>query len=530
MKLKIQFPLWFTLTIYWLITFALLGNAIAQTHGHFGYPLDDTYIHMAIAKHLVVNGYWGVSQNGFSSSTSSPLWTMLLAIIYKLFGVNDWAPFILSFICGNLTIILCFFWLNKNSTPLRLTIFLLIIMLFIPLPIMAVTGMEHILHGFLTLWLIYHAAYMLSTKEVNSRQLIILLLLSSLITITRYEGLFLIIVISFLFVISKLYSIAILVGVAGFLPLTLYGLYSISQGWYFFPNSILLKGNIPVFSFEGIRSFLLQVPIKLVDAPHILLIIIACLMIYVLGKERKIIRHRERYLIVLFLMITILHMQFASIGWFYRYESYLILVGCVILADMVNLLLPSNQASINKNLNEYYIIGIILSIFLMLPLLLRIGHAIRDYPLAVNNIYEQQYQMGLFLEKYYEGKSVAANDIGAINYLSNIRVLDLYGLGSIDVAKSQRRGEFNINKVAELTKRHDVDIVIIYNSWFKGKIPAEWMEIGKWQIANNVVCGDDTVSFYAPSFSLEAEAITNLKSFSILLPSTVMQSGIYINP
>ena len=95
-KTDSTFPLWFGLIVYWLLTYILLIAAMNNTHGHFGYPLDDTYIHMAIAKHFVNDGSWGVVQNVFSSSTSSPLWTLLIAITYKIFGVNDWTPFLSS--------------------------------------------------------------------------------------------------------------------------------------------------------------------------------------------------------------------------------------------------------------------------------------------------------------------------------------------------------------------------------------------------------------------------------------------------
>jgi len=47
--------------------------AIKKTGGHFCYPLDDTFIHMAVAKNLVLHGNWGITPAGFVSCSSSPL-------------------------------------------------------------------------------------------------------------------------------------------------------------------------------------------------------------------------------------------------------------------------------------------------------------------------------------------------------------------------------------------------------------------------------------------------------------------------
>jgi hypothetical protein len=49
-------------------------------------------------------------------------------------------------------------------------------------------------------------------------------------------------------------------------------------------------------------------------------------------------------------------------------------------------------------------------------------------PQASRNIYEQQYQMGMFLKRCYPGKAVAVNDICAVSYLADVRLVDLLGL------------------------------------------------------------------------------------------------------
>ena len=160
---------------------------------------------------------------------------------------------------------------------------------------------------------------------------------------------------------------------------------------------------------------------------------------------------------------------------------------------------------------------------------MRTGDAFKGYPIAVTNIHDQQRQMGLFVQKFYSGKGVAANDIGEINYLADIQNLDLFGLGSREVVQAKQAGTFDQNFIANLVSKDDVAIIMIYKSWFPGQIPPQWIEVGDWQIADNVVCGDDTVTFFVPDPAMEQEAVANLKEFANDLPVTVKQSGKYVS-
>jgi hypothetical protein len=521
-------PLVIVLVLYWLLTLALLGVALGNTGGKLIYPIDDTYIHMAMANNFIRDGVWGVSRNGFSSTTSSPLWTFCIALVYLLFGVNEWAPLVLGFLVGNVAILYCFTLLRKKVPPLRLTLFLSLVMLLSPLPVMALTGMEHGLHGLITLALIYSAAEELSAKDKSPRRFAVLLALSFLVTVTRYEGLFLVLVVGGFFLLARRIWKAVLVWAAGAASVGVYGLISAAQGWYFLPNSILLKGNIPG-ALSPIAGFLVHIQFNIHLAPAVLIVVIAFLLVYVWGKDRVGIGAREKYLLAIFLCTALLHLQFASTDWFYRYEWYLIFVGSMILADILDPWIPEYLVEGLRNSTfDREIAVLALIVFLTFLPAVRAGNALRDYPLAARNIYEQQYQMGLFVKTYYEGRTVALNDIGAVSYLSDVRLLDLFGIASMDVTRLKREDAWSREAIAELARREDVDIVIIYKEWFPDAIPLDWVEIGSWQIADNVVCGSDTVTFFVVTPSKQAEAVAALRDFSSRLPPTVIQSGLYL--
>ena len=61
--------------------------------------------------------------------------------------------------------------------------------------------------------------------------------------------------------------------------------------------------------------------------------------------------------------------------------------------------------------------------------------------------------MAMFVKSYYEEKGVAANDIGAINYYADIKNLDLWGIGSIDVAKAKIERKYSTEYIAQLTDK-----------------------------------------------------------------------------
>jgi len=149
----------------------------------------------------------------------------------------------------------------------------------------------------------------------------------------------------------------------------------------------------------------------------------------------------------------------------------------------------------------------------------------RLLPLSVKNIYEQQIQTARFLRLYYQGQTVALNDIGAPNFMTDIQCLDLWGLASREVGELKMKGRYNTQAIANLARKKSVTIAIVYEKWFAtrstGGLPPEWNLAGRLRIPINEVCGDDTLSFFAVDPAAAAKLGANLKSFVPLLPDDV---------
>lgn len=524
MTLSQKGTLWYSLITYWMLVIFLLLAALENTNGHFGYPIDDTYIHMAIGKHFATDGFWGVSQFGFSSSTSSPLWTFLISVTYMLFGVNALSPFLLAFAAGNLTLVFSHSILGKRLNSLHQTLFLITTVLLTPLAMQTLAGMEHVLHALLTILLLFNAAEFLRNYHAN--KIMRLCLLAGLITITRYEGLFLVFSICSILLLQKRILSSLLIGATGIFPIIAYGILSASKGWFFLPNSVLLKGNSPQLSPDGLFTFFERLFTNVLLAPHIFILILAVVWIYIRAKGSYPLLEKEKFTVTLLVMTAYLHMQFASVGWFYRYDAYLVLSGTLIAAVVSSPVLENFRLPDKRSLLRN-VIMISSGILLAMPLTVRAGLAHGQYPTAVKNIHDQQYQMGLLLKKHYDGAVIAANDIGAINYLADVKMLDLYGLSNLEVIKAKRNGSYNAEAIHELATRNNAEIIVIYDSWFPDNRPPAWIEVGQWQITNNIACADDTVTFYVTQDKFKSDAIANLQDFGKNLPDDVRQYGLY---
>jgi hypothetical protein len=246
------------LVILWLAYFSLLIISCSQNQGQIVYSLDDAYIHMAMAKNLALHGVWGITAGEFTSSSSSVLWTSLLALLYKIFGVNELIPFALNILFASLVIISSYFILSAYKIKPVVILLILILLVFVtPLPPLMFTGLEHVMHIWISLLFIYFAAQMLAGQGANKRNLLWLVIFGAMLPLVRYEGIFLTSAASLLFFFKRKWAAGILIFVFSFLPVYIFGVISIKNGWSFFPNSLLLKGGFPdIVSFGDFIRFI----------------------------------------------------------------------------------------------------------------------------------------------------------------------------------------------------------------------------------------------------------------------------------
>ena len=520
-------------------------RVLHYTHGVMAYPLDDTFIHMAIAKNLLVNHVWGITKFGFESASSSPFYTVLMTGLFKIFGVHTVIPLIINIIAGMLFLWAAQRWLQRQGlSTLSQLIILLLVDFLTPLPLLVISGMEH------TFQLLFCFLFIIAVADVVEklpaapgsapvaaapaapgspphtflRLLYSLYLFGALMVATRYECLSILGLGCLLLFIRGWRWPAISVGAVGVLPIFIFGLYAMSKGSYFMPNSVLLKSSVPT-SAHGLVQFLAEDlwftlffsprDYNFLAAQRLLLLLP---LFYLLFLPRVRERAGYRYMLIILMGATLAHIAFAYPSRFPRYEDYL--VGCSVT------LMGAMVAKYYRELPMIRIkggewIAVAVLIILLIPLFIRSEKVFRKAKQYCVNVYEQQYQLSQFVHTYYDSTPVAFNDIGAISFYSRGDKLDLWGLASVEVAKSKRQHYFSPALLDSLTHEHGVRLAILFDTWFDPALLHRWTKVASWHNQNNVILGDDSVSF----FSIEAADTTvlrkNLEEYETRLPKGV---------
>ena len=491
----------------------LLRAGLAHTGGRLVYALDDAYIHMAVARNLAQHGVWGVTPYAFTSSTSSLAWPLLLALADLLVGVRDATPLILNLMFAAVSVLLADRLLRGASPALRATA-LIAFVFFTPLPTLVLAGMEHTLQLAAVLWLLDRVRAAEEEASPGGRTLASLAAASVLAAAARYESLFMIAPAAILLWLDGRRRAAVVAAASGVLPLAAYGAVSLAHGWPPLPNSLILKRA--AFAGSGVAGIVERVGghavRTLAEAPHLLVLLAAVLVLSALRPTPPAVRRWD----AIFVTATFLHLQLAAIGWLFRYEAYLVAIGVVLvarhLADAPGTTAHPGRARAALALA----VGVAAA-----PLLTRAVEAMAQTPRAVKNIYEQQYQMGLFLHGLPAGSTVMANDIGAVAYLADVRLIDLYGLATQETARARREGRVDRELLARLAAPAAPAAVAIYRSWFADAIPSDWIQVGTWKVPEEVVVADRTVTFYATRPADAALLARALQAFQAHLPPSV---------
>ncbi len=514
---------------YALLTWAVCTST-QTTGGQLIYPLDDTYIHMAMAKNFSEHGVWGFTRYAFSSSTTSPLYTALLAVGYFILGPNEVLPLALNVLLGTILFVYLYRLFRQEVTPLMVFTLLLVISFVTSFPALTLLGMEHLLHTLLTLAFVCLGATALATSPSTLSHHRALLLITALLPMARYEGCFAVAVVCGFLFLQKRYRFAIQLATAGALPIFLYGIVSHTHDWLFLPNSVILKGCRPDFSSikSILNAFGLHSISVLVLHPVMLLLLILTL-VNCFHSDRSSTSNgtnRAWWRCVIFLCILFMHLQTASIGWLYRYEAYLVGVGLALTLPLVLRMLPPALPMVFPFRLRCLplaipVIGLVVSIS---PMFQRGWIAWRDTRRAIHDRYLEHIQPARFLNAYYQGATVVVNDIGAVAYYTDCHLLDMYGLGNMEPVRFRLgKSGYTKEQVQDWTTSENAEIAVLQVEWYEvyPRIPDSWVKVAEWKIPRNVVFGDHRIGWFATKQDA-AETLTNhLLAFKPNIPKDI---------
>ncbi len=499
-------PLFSILGVF--VAFGLsIAAAMSNAGWVFEYPLDDVYIHLAMAEQLAAGGY-GVNAGEFASAASSPLYPVLL-LPFAGTDLQAWLPLLWNLFGMGLA---AWFWgrilILAGYTEDGLKPIGLIAALLGPIALnmfgVAFTGMEHSLHTAASLAVIYGLLKLVKTDAMNIALLAGVFFASAM----RLEGLALGLLAAVVVLRQKGLMPSLLTAVLSLLPVLIFVGALTSIGLDPLPESVQAKlvgeedVNMPLMErVMGTHILNRQVPAGLM----LHLTSIAVLLVTVIQLSQK----KSAYLATASIGVAVFfacqaHLMFGQIGWMDRYEGYIWAVtaaGLMIVASGAQKWLPALAA-----------IGVIAA-----GTVVYVNTWTHGFPWNIRAIYLQPHQSARFAQDYAQ-VNVAVNDLGLVAWQNENYVLDLWGLASAE-ARHIRQNAPVQGWAEPLTQRHDVPLAMIYDSWLTKAIGEDWVKLGELRLVISAgFLGDDHVSYYATSPEHVAPLLAALQDWVPTLP------------
>jgi hypothetical protein len=498
---------------------------VSGCQGRFIFPLDDTYIHLALADQLA-HGHYGINPGEFASPSSSPLWSFLITPFAGT-SFHPYFPVLLNAIFG----ILSMYFLTKMVGDLtedktdgsgfsgwKQLLVCILLMLLCDLPSLTVLGMEHGLQILLTICCAGGFIAVVSGRPVPSSAIAAAIIAP----VVRYEDLSLTLALAVLLFAIGQKARAIGTFVASLVPLIAFSLFLHSIGLPPLPTSVLQKSNSsmdhsPLSSLIGVvRSNLVQTADDPIHRGPVILPFLFCL--WMTARSRSML---ERAIFLGPTLVGALHLMLGRFGWLHRYEVYATVFQVLVITGWA-LTKLTHRADRNAS-SPFSSASFRPSFAGLLILLLLCGgisiKAIGETPFCSMTVYRQQYQMHLFLNRFYTG-NLEVNDLGAMSFQRRpgTYVFDLAGLGSVE---AQQQKKMDPEWMQSIAKKHDIELAVIYEHWWP--VPSTWTNLGR--ICEHrrgfVILGGPCVAVYSINPANNASIQKNLLTFASTLPPGV---------
>lgn len=405
---------------------------------HYRFEMsDDAYIHLRIARNLVETGHPYFNAHEPVMVTSSPVWTLFLALNELLFGAGNVLWFwngIFAAVAATVAYLLVSNVLEPGRWQVKLFIFLVPLTVLATLADSAFLGMETPLA--IALLLLAALAFMKPSSMA--------LPLLAVASFTRYE-------------MAVLFAAAVLVCL-GTRTAKKYGVISASAiiavltVWLFtqfgtiVPNAVEAKGKGYVLS--PAQSFAMLWHERVVSSPVVnglLLLVLAVILLFLVfswaGEVVTGKRHRDIHWIValsLLLWGCVLSALYVWRGT-YVFHWYAPLVYVPVLVGMA-LMILLDPSTLRKAAASLFLVLIFLNIYEHLGLLIRSGltnDSSRVFLLSESARAHTYLAVGRALYRACPHSELLTSEIGALGYSFQGEILDGFGLASRDAMKYQ---------------------------------------------------------------------------------------------
>jgi hypothetical protein len=480
-------------------------QVIAYLHaGAFEYPLDDVYIHLAMAS-KIAQGTYGVNAGEPASAASSILYPLLilpfpgtefqrfLPLFWNALAVAG-CGWVWGRIVEEISGVGAVAWIIALGAPLAFNV-----------SGVGFTGMEAAPHILASLLIVLGLWRALAGQGIAG-WFVAAVILAPLL---RYEGLALSLLAAAALFLHGERRTAAMIAVATVLPVAAFSLFLVSLGLDPLPNSVIAKLSEQQAEVSALARPFVNVLVNLIQPAGQLLalqVILAALGFLALPELR---RGPQGLLLATVALAALAHLLLGKLGWMHRYEPYALfsLAGAFVLA--------ASALSLRTKM---------LGLSFVLLMMAGAGNVYmpkvwRDYVWNPRAIHLQQAQMARFAQDYLEAP-VAVNDLGRVAWRNPDYVLDLWGLGSTE-ARRIRLGKVAPADgwAAPLAARHGVKAAMIYDRWLSAATGPSWVRLGELSVdVRRGFLGDVRVAFYATDPSYVPEVRAMLQDFSSSLP------------
>ncbi|MEM8978552.1 MAG: hypothetical protein AAGD04_03655 [Pseudomonadota bacterium] len=472
-----------------LLAFGLLQAVTYARVGGFEYPLDDVYIHLAMAEQIAAGGY-GVNPGEYASAASSPFYPLLLVPFvgmsfasYVPLIVNLMALVVAAWLWGSLVL--------RSAAPPWLK---LAIAVAGPLALnfagVAFVSMEHTAHVVATL-LILRGLQDFVAEDVLTWMLWLGVILSPAL---RLEGLAFALAAGGVVALSGRWAAGFALGAAALLPVVSFVAVLSAFDVGPLPNSVMAKlGDGAGGSAPFPQNLLNGMAINTAKWGGRALLLGTALALVALSMTRG----KARLMALAVFLAGLAHLLVGQIGWLDRYEVYALVLtfgGVVALSQAPGLTLAGILLT-----GVYY------------------GSQAYDYPAASYGISRQQSVMAEFVKEHVK-EPVAVNDIGKIAWQNANYVLDLWGLANSE-ALELRLSEAEGPWIVPLAEARDVRLAMIYDDWLGENVGETWVRFGCLRLLNSIsFLGSYNTAFYATDPAYVEELSQKFAGFAEGLP------------
>jgi hypothetical protein len=169
----------------------------------------------------------------------------------------------------------------------------------------------------------------------------------------------------------------------------------------------------------------------------------------------------------------------------YRHDAYLVGAGIIVMAAMV--------AGMSRPLGS---VAAAAGFVAVLAVAAAPGEwwSSAQTQVQSHDNYLEHYGAAEFVARHYPAGPIVVNDIGAVSYFTDARLLDMFGLGSVEpiLIRRAKGGAYTADDVDAWTAPHHPSAAILQLGWgwVSERVPPTWTKVAEVEIpSSNQVLG-----------------------------------------